>query len=141
MYQLTPFTYLLEGFLSAATHGRPVLCSSLEFARFAPPPGQTCQSYTATFIAQAGGYVQNGSNGLCEFCQYATGDEYAAGFNVFYNHKWLDYGVFWAYCVFNFIVVFICSWLYLGGMQTIRRALSPAARKQRKAAQVQNEKA
>ncbi len=141
MYQLTPFNYLLEGFLSVATHGRPVVCSSTEFARFPPPPGQTCQSYTAAFIAQAGGYVQNGSNGLCEFCQYANGDEYAAGFNVFYKNKWLDYGVFWAYCVFNFLVVFLCSWLYLGGLEKMKRALSPAARKQRKAAQVQNEKA
>ena len=141
MYVLTPFRYLLEGFLSVATHDRPVVCASKEFARFAPPPGQTCQSYTAAFIAQAGGYVQNGSNGLCEFCQYANGDEYAAGFNVFYSHKWLDYGVFWAYCVFNFLVVFLCSWLYLGGMETIKRSFSPAARKQRKAVQVQNEKA
>ncbi len=141
MYQLTPFHYLLEGFLSVATHNRPVICSSTEFARFAPPPGQTCQSYTAAFIAGAGGYVQNGSNGLCEFCQYANGDEFAAGFNVFYSHKWLDYGVFWAFTVFNFMVVFFCSWLYLGGLTTIKRALSPAARKQRKAAQMQNEKA
>ena len=85
--------------------------------------------------------MQNGTNGLCEFCQYATGDEFAAGFNVYYSHKWLDYGVFWAFCVFNFIVVFICSWLYLGGMKKVRAALSPAARKQRKEAQVHNEKA
>ena len=141
MYFITPFRYLLEGFLSVATHGRPVVCSTQEFARFAPPPGQTCQSYTAAFIAQAGGYVQNGSNGLCEFCQYATGDEYAAGFNVFYKNKWLDYGVFWAFCGFNFSVVFVCSWLYLGGLEKIKRAFSPAARKQRRAAQVQNEKA
>lgn len=140
MYALTPFHYLLEGLLSVATHGRPVVCSSTEFARFAPPPGQTCQSYTASFIAQAGGYVQNGTNGLCEFCQYANGDEFAAGFNVYYSHKWMDYGVFWAFCVFNFFVVFFCSWLYLGGMKTIKSKISPAARKQRKATQVQNEK-
>ncbi|KAK4695338.1 ATP-binding cassette, subfamily G (WHITE), member 2, PDR, partial [Lecanoromycetidae sp. Uapishka_2] len=135
MYYLTPFRYLLDGFLGAAVHGRPVVCSSTEFARFAPPPGQTCQSYTKSFIAMAGGYVQNGSGGLCEFCQYATGDEFAAGFNVYYSNKWLDYGVFWAFCVFNFIVVFVCSWLWLGGGKRIKDSLSPAARKQKKANQ------
>lgn len=38
--------------------------------------------------------MQNGTNGLCEFCQYANGDEFAAGFNIYYSKKWEDYGVF-----------------------------------------------
>ncbi|KAL9131178.1 MAG: hypothetical protein Q9217_000831 [Psora testacea] len=141
MYYLSPFTYLLEGFLGVSVHNRPVICASNEFARFPPPPGQTCQSYTESFIAQAGGYVQNGTNGLCEFCQYATGDEFARSFNVYYSNHWRDYGIFWAYCVFNFMVVFTCSWLYLGGIKAIRKRLSPAVRKQRKAAIIMNEKA
>lgn len=141
MYYLTPFTYLLEGFLGVVTHNQPVNCASNEFARFPPPPGQTCQSYAQPFIAQVGGYVQNGSNGLCEFCQYANGDEFAAGFNVFYHNKWLDYGVFWAFCGFNFAAVFLATWLYLGGLKTVKDAISPAARKQKKARQVANQKA
>ena len=79
--------------MSVSLHGRPVICASNEFARFPPPPGQTCQSYTQAFIAQAGGYVQNGSDGLCEFCQYANGDEFLAGFNIFYSKKWFYWGV------------------------------------------------
>ena len=141
MYFLSPFTYLLEGFLGVAVHNRPVICASNEFARFPPPPGQTCQSYAQSFIAQAGGYVQNGTNGLCEFCQYASGDEFARGFNVFYNNIWRDYGIFWAYCVFNFMVVFVASWLYLGGIKSIRSKLSSSGRKQRKAVMAGNEKA
>lgn len=78
MYQLTPFRYLLEGFLGVAVHGLKVECAQNEFARFAAPPGQTCQSYTQQFIASAGGYVQTGAGGLCEFCQYATGDEFVS---------------------------------------------------------------
>lgn len=141
MYPLSPFHWLLEGFLGVATHGRRVVCSSSELARFPPPPGQTCQSYVDPYIAQAGGYVQDGANGLCEFCQYATGDEFAASFNVFYSKKWLDYGVFWGFCIFNFIMVFVCSWLYLGGLKQIRSALSPTERKHRKEAAKLNEKA
>lgn len=132
MYYLTPFRYLLEGFLGVAVHNRPVICAPNEFARFPPPPGQTCQSYTQQFIRQAGGYVQNGTNGLCEFCQYASGDEFAAGFNVYYKNKWEDYGVFWAYCGFNFAVVFLCSWLYLGGGKRVWGMVSPKARRQRR---------
>lgn len=120
MYYLTPFRYLLGGLLSVATHGRPVICAPSEFARFPPPPGQTCQSYTEAFIAQAGGYVQNGTDGLCEFCQYASGDEFAAGFNVFYGDKWFYYGVFWAFVVFNFGAVYLGTWGYLGGWKTLR---------------------
>lgn len=78
MYYVTPFRYMLEGFLAVAVHDRPVICASNEFARFLPPPGETCESYTQSHIAQMGGYVQNGSDGLCELCQYANGDEFVS---------------------------------------------------------------
>ena len=76
MYWISPFHYLLEGFLGVAVHGIQVQCQPTEFAYFSAPPGETCENYTRAFIAQAGGYVQTGSNGLCEFCQYATGDQF-----------------------------------------------------------------
>lgn len=87
MYYLTPFRYLVEGFVSVAVHGRELVCASNEFARFSPPLGETCQSYTTDFIQQTGGYVQNGTGryaGLCEFCQYANGDEFVSPSAVFY---------------------------------------------------------
>ena len=141
MYYLTPFRYLLSGFLSVATHARPVICAPNEFARCPPPPGQPGQSNPQPSLPQAGGYVQNGTNGLCEFCQYANGDEFAAGFNVYYKDKWEDYGVFWAYCGFNFMVVFLASWLYLGGLKKVKDVVSPKARKQRREMKRGDEKA
>ena len=130
MYYLTPFRYILDGFLGAATHGRKVRCQSSEFAKFSAPPGQTCDSYLAPYIAQAGGYVQTGANGLCEFCQYANGDEFGRSFNIEYSQKWLDLGVAIAYCAFNFMVIFFCSWLYLGGWKQVKRAFSRKGKKQ-----------
>ncbi|KAL8970742.1 MAG: hypothetical protein Q9183_001377 [Haloplaca sp. 2 TL-2023] len=142
MYYLTPFRYLLDGFLSVAVHDRPVICEESEFARFSAPPGETCDSYTQAFIAQAGGYVQTGVNGICEFCQYRNGDEFAAGFNIYYANRWQSFGIFAAYCVFNFIVVFVASWLFLGGTKTISQMFHAKARKQEKELQQQgNEKA
>jgi ABC-type multidrug transport system permease subunit len=55
MYWLSPFHYLLEGFLTAVTHDVPAICDTNELARFSPPPDQTCASYADQFIAQAGG--------------------------------------------------------------------------------------
>ncbi|KAL9110908.1 MAG: hypothetical protein Q9227_004523 [Pyrenula ochraceoflavens] len=114
MYYLTPFRYLIEGFVGVATHNVEVRCSDSEFARFTPPPGQSCQNYSAAFIQQAGGYVQTAANGMCEFCQYRSGDEFARSFNVSYSHKWRDFGIFAAFVGFNLAVIFVCSWLYLG---------------------------
>ena len=78
MYYLTPFRYLLEGFLGAAVSGLPVVCAENEFARFTAPPGLSCENYTSAFVEQVGGYVQVAADGVCEFCQYATGDEFVS---------------------------------------------------------------
>jgi ATP-binding cassette subfamily G (WHITE) protein 2 (SNQ2) len=37
----------------------------------------------------------------------------------------------WAYIFFNFAVVFVCTWLYLGGAHKIKTACSPSARKEK----------
>jgi ATP-binding cassette subfamily G (WHITE) protein 2 (SNQ2) len=132
MYFLSPFTYLLESMLSLVVHNVPVRCSTNELATFAPPPNQSCQSYVGPYIAQAGGYVETQPNGDCGFCQYANGDEFAAGFNVKYQHLWRNYGFFWAYVLFNFAVVFFCSWLYLQGGRSLKGFLTGKTRKESK---------
>ncbi|KAF1982123.1 hypothetical protein K402DRAFT_397857 [Aulographum hederae CBS 113979] len=120
MYWLTPFKYLLEGFLGLLLSGQPVRCDPQEMAMFPPPPGQSCQSYAGPYAQMAGGYVQDMEGGLCGFCQYADGDQFAASFNVFREFVWRDFGIFWAFIVFNFAVVYACSWLYLGGFRRVR---------------------
>lgn len=77
MYHITPFRYLFEGFLVAVVHDVPVECADNELARFTPPQGQTCQQYTEQFIQRMGGYVRE-QNGMCEFCQYANGDQFVS---------------------------------------------------------------
>lgn len=123
MYHLTPFRYLLEAMLGVLTHNVPIECAENEFARFPPPDGTSCQEYVADFIAQAGGYVEQ-VGGECRFCQYASGDEFAASFNVFYRYHWRDFGIFCAYIVFNFAMVFVCTWLFLGGIKKLRKRLA-----------------
>ena len=64
----------------------------------------------------------------------------AASFNVFYDNHWRDFGIFWAYILFNFAVVYLCSWLYLQGGREIKQFFSPKARKEKKARMKAQEK-
>ena len=72
-------------------------------------------------------------DGNCGFCQYATGDAFAASFNVFPRYIWRDFGIMWIYIFFNFAVVFVCTWLYLDGARKIKSVFSPSARKEKAA--------
>ncbi|KAG5975551.1 hypothetical protein E4U56_003494 [Claviceps arundinis] len=124
MYWLSPFHYLLEGFLGVAIHDQPVECAPDELARFRAPPGLSCQEYTQATIDQAGGYVQQGADGLCEFCQYATGDEFGRGFSVYYDHIWRDFGIFIGFIVFNYAVVYVSTWLRYKGKNPLKGLLA-----------------
>lgn len=88
MYWLSPFHYLLEGMLALVTNGVPVRCETSELAKFSAPPGQTCQSYAGPYAQQAGGYVTTIDGGLCGFCQYRDGNQFAASFSVYYGNVW-----------------------------------------------------
>ncbi|KAF9880246.1 ABC-2 type transporter [Colletotrichum karsti] len=124
MYWLTPFHYLLEAFLGAAIHDQPVECQPGEFARFQPPPNQSCEQYAQQYIQQAGGYVQTGEGGVCEFCQYSNGDEFGAGFSVYYSNIWRDFGIFCGFILFNYFVVFVGTWLKFKGKNPFKSIMA-----------------
>ncbi|KAE8372774.1 ABC-2 type transporter-domain-containing protein [Aspergillus bertholletiae] len=125
MYWLTPFHYLLEGFLGVITYNVPLRCVSREESQFSPPPGETCQSYAGSFARQAGGYVQDTGDGLCSYCPFSDGETFAIdNFNVYYSHKWRSYGIFWAFVIFNFAAVYAFSWLHLHGIRDFKKWVS-----------------
>ncbi|PBP22865.1 hypothetical protein BUE80_DR006226 [Diplocarpon rosae] len=94
MYHVTPFTYLLEAMLGLVIHKVPVVCSRDELAIIPSPPGSTCAEYLGSYIRQAGGYVQTLPDGLCGYCQFANGDQFGVGFNVFERNFWKDARIF-----------------------------------------------
>ncbi|KAF2854541.1 ABC transporter-like protein [Plenodomus tracheiphilus IPT5] len=107
IYYLMPSTYWIGGVLAATLHGIPVACETAETAVFNAPPGQTCSAYAADFLAQAPGYLLNGdATGSCEYCPYATGDDYLATINIQHSDKWRNFGVFMAFCVSNWALVY-----------------------------------
>jgi ATP-binding cassette, subfamily G (WHITE), member 2, SNQ2 len=140
MYWVTPFHYMLEGFLAVATHDLPVVCQTTEFARFTPPAGQTCQEYTRQQTTVMGGYVQTGLDGLCELCQYKTGDEFSRGFNVYYSHIWRDFGIFIGFVVFNFSIVYLSTYLRFRGKNPLKGVLTGLKHKRTAKAKKSNEK-
>ena len=121
MVWVDPYHYLLEGMLAVAIHDLPVVCKPEEFSRFQPPSGQSCDDYAAPFVAAHGGYVQTSERGLCELCTYATGDQFAAGTSIFYNHRWRNAGIVLAFVAFNFGVVFLATWLKFDGARLLPR--------------------
>lgn len=132
MYWTSPFTYLLEAMLGVTIHDQPVTCSPAEFARFRAPPGQTCASYTAAYVSRAGGYVQTGADGICEFCQYANGDEFGRTFSVYYSHRWRNLGIFCAFIAFNYAVIYLATFLRFRGKNPLKEPLRKLKEKRAK---------
>ncbi|KAM0554199.1 hypothetical protein ACHAPJ_007001 [Fusarium lateritium] len=107
MYYANPSTYWIGGILAATLDGAPVECASAETAKFDVPSGQTCQEYAGAFVRSAGGYlVDSNATSSCEFCPVASGNEYLASLNIKASDKWRDFGIFLAFCVSNWMLVY-----------------------------------
>lgn len=114
-YHATPFTYLLEGFVGPLVHNLPVHCKANELVVFSIAAEQTCNSYAGRFVAEAGGYVETLADGMCGYCRFSTGEQWAASFSISYENRWRDLWIVCAYVAFNYSMVFLCTWLYVGG--------------------------
>jgi ATP-binding cassette subfamily G (WHITE) protein 2 (SNQ2) len=106
-----PSTYWIGGVLAATLHNQPVECESAETAQFDVPSGQTCASYAGSFLSQAPGYLLNpdASSG-CMYCPYSSGDDYLSTLNIRADQKWRDFGIFLAFCVSNWALVYFFIW-------------------------------
>lgn len=111
LYYVIPSTWWIRGVLSATLAGIPVRCTVDETAQFSPPPGQTCRSYGGAFAASAGGYyLDPASTTLCQYCPYSLGDGYLTTLNVGAGERWRDCGIFLAFVVSNWALVYFFIW-------------------------------
>ncbi|KAH2334635.1 hypothetical protein KXW28_007780 [Aspergillus fumigatus] len=105
MYRVSPFTYWVGGMAATQLHGRAVKCSAAETAIFNPPSGLTCQEYMADYMAVAPGHLSNpNATSSCEFCSLSVADQYLASVNIYWSERWRNFGIFWAYVVFDIAV-------------------------------------
>jgi ATP-binding cassette subfamily G (WHITE) protein 2 (SNQ2) len=111
MYYVNPSTYWIGGVLAATLKGIPVMCEEAETAVFNPPPGQTCSQYAGAFADASPGYLLNADATTgCQYCPYSVGDDYLATINVYASDKWRDFGIFLAFCISNWALVYFFVW-------------------------------
>ncbi|RDW72004.1 putative ATP-binding multidrug cassette transport protein [Coleophoma crateriformis] len=107
MYYVNPSTWWIGGVLAATMDRITVTCSPTEAAYFNPPPSQTCSEYASAFVSRTGGYLMNpDATANCGYCAYRDGVEYLASLNVKPSDKWPYLGIFAAYVVINWLLVY-----------------------------------
>lgn len=114
MYRVNPFTYIVDGFLGTALANAPVECASGEILTFAPPNGSTCAGYMADFMDNAGGYLAGSSGDSteeCQFCPMKDTNAFLATINVDFANRWRNFGLLWAYIIFNIAAAAFFYWL------------------------------
>ncbi|KAL2846861.1 ABC-2 type transporter-domain-containing protein [Aspergillus pseudoustus] len=109
MYYVTPFTYWIGGVLTAVLRGMPVVCSESELTLFQAPPNMTCGEYAGPWLSEKGvGYLSNPvAMGECGYCQYSFGDDYLSGIGLDSSKLWPYFGIFTAFVVSNYLMVYL----------------------------------
>jgi ABC-type multidrug transport system permease subunit len=112
IYYMNPSTYWIGGVIAATFRDVEVECAPTEAAYFNPPGGQTCSSYAQSFVQRAGqGYLMNpDATTNCGYCPYSNGIEYMATLNVRPDMKWRNFGIFLAFCISNWALVYFFIW-------------------------------
>lgn len=112
MYRVSPFTYLVSGMLSTALSGTSVRCSSIETLVLDPPANQTCFDYLNPFAVQTGGYIENPeAMSSCAYCTMSSTKTFLDQVYSSWDDAWRNFGIMWAYLVFNIAVALGVYWL------------------------------
>ncbi|CAL9728118.1 ATP-dependent permease Pdr11p [Monosporozyma unispora] len=112
MYRVSPYTYFIDTFVSLLLHDRPVNCGTGDTVPGQPMPGQNCIEFMSPYINEFGGKLKiNYSRSVCAYCTYTVGDDFLAVENMSYHHRWRNFGICIAFCVFNFVAMFIGFYL------------------------------
>lgn len=112
MYRASPFTYLVSAVLATGLANTNVTCADNEYLYFDPQPGKTCAQYMGTYIQFAGGYLQNpDATGNCSFCEISSTNSFLTSINTDYNQAWRNFGIMWAYVIFNVAMALFLYWL------------------------------
>ncbi|KAH7310275.1 putative ABC multidrug transporter [Rhexocercosporidium sp. MPI-PUGE-AT-0058] len=113
MYRVNPFTYWISGIAGTLLHSRKVECSTSEMSIFNSPVGQTCGEYLSSYLESAPGYLLNpNATDSCQYCSIRNGDIFLAGANIFYSERWRNFGILWAFIIFNFFAAIVLYYVF-----------------------------
>ncbi|KXH58226.1 ABC-2 type transporter [Colletotrichum salicis] len=111
MYRINPFTDVVEGFLSVGLANAPVVCSAAELLEFVAPANGTCGEYMAEYIREKGGYLVDAGSSACQYCGMADTNAFLSSMNMSFDNRWRDFGLIWAFCVFNVAAAAALYWM------------------------------
>ncbi|OTA56661.1 hypothetical protein K449DRAFT_387405 [Hypoxylon sp. EC38] len=114
MYRVSPFSYLVSAMLSVAVANTHVQCAGNEYVHFDPPSGMNCSQYLDPYKMAVGGYIEPGTEGRtsdCSFCTIYETNVYLAQAQSYYSDRWRNFGILWAYIVFNIFGALFLYWL------------------------------
>lgn len=109
MYRVSPITYIVKAMLSTGVGRHDVQCSELELILFQPPAGQTCGEYLMSF--PVGSLYNPTATSNCQYCPMESTDQFLESVGIYYDERFRDYGLIWAYIVFNICATFVLYWL------------------------------
>ncbi|RYP54444.1 hypothetical protein DL768_000750 [Monosporascus sp. mg162] len=112
MYRVSPFSYLVSAMLTTAVANTNVECAANEYLNFDPFGSQTCREYMRDYMSQAGGYLTNpDATQNCTFCPIGETNAYLSLTRAYYSDRWRNFGIFWAYVIFNIFGALFLYWL------------------------------
>ena len=113
MYRASPFTYWIGGIVATELHGRAIECAPSEVSIFSPPAGQTCGAYMQQYLAVAPGRLQNpNATADCNYCSLTVADQFMEGVGIRWDDRWRNFGIVWAYVVFNIFVTVLVYYVF-----------------------------
>ncbi|GLB08738.1 hypothetical protein AtubIFM57258_004643 [Aspergillus tubingensis] len=122
LFWADPLTFFFEPTVSTVLHGVNVTCGSSDLAVFNPPSGQTCGQYLKDYMERNPGYLENpAATQNCGYCKYSLGDDYAKTLNYYYADRWRDWAVFLGFCITNYILVYLVTWIHRVKMRQWRK--------------------
>lgn len=106
-------TYLIGAMLSTGVALEQVNCSELELLRFNPPSNLSCEEYVGQLFQTIGGLLMNpNATDTCMYCPIASTDAYLARINIYYSERWRNFGLIWAFVLFNTVASLGAYWLW-----------------------------
>ena len=118
MYRVSPFTYIVSALLSTGTANAALSCSDYEMLHFYPRANQTCGEYMRLFQEYSMAKMQDGgtlanpeSTTICSYCALSKTNSYLSELGISYGDAWRNFGLMWAYLVFNVAAAIFIYWL------------------------------
>lgn len=92
--------------------GVDIVCASNELVTINPPQSESCASYLEEFIKSTGGSLSNPeAEQVCKLCSVSDTDTLLAMFGIYYDDRWMNFGITLVYTAFNIVAALILYWL------------------------------